>query len=93
MNKVYVGDTGTQLILDCGTSIVGSTTRSIEARKPDGSLVSWGATQEGSNSIKYVSEPSSFDQSGTWRLQAKVTMPSGIWLGQTVSLVVHPKFG
>jgi hypothetical protein len=93
MTKVYVGDVGTQIVLDCGAVVTSSTARSIEARKPDGTTVSWDAAVEGANSIKVTTSSGTLNVPGTWRLQAKVTMPSGIWLGETVTLQVHPRFG
>lgn len=90
--KVYIGDTGTEIRLDCGRDISSAVTRTIEVRKPGGSSVSWAAQASGSNSIQYTSLAGTFDLAGKWVLQAKVTLPTGVWLGESVSLDVYRKF-
>ena len=90
--KLYVGDTGTVITLDCGQDISGATARSIEVRKPDGSTGSWSATASGTNSIRYTTAGGTLDQAGQWVLQAKVTLSSGVWLGASVNVVVYAAF-
>jgi hypothetical protein len=92
MSKTYVGDTDTAIILDCGTNISASSARTIEARKPDGSVVSWTATLEGTTGVRYNTLANTLDQAGEWQLQAKVTIGSGVWRGETVLLQVHQVF-
>lgn len=88
-DRVYVGDVGTAIILDCGADVSAATARSIEARKPDGSTVTWAAVASGTNSIRHDVLPGALDQPGTWVLQAKVTLPAGTWRGRSVPLRVH----
>lgn len=92
MSKVYLGDTGTVILLDCGQDISAATVRSIEVRKPNGTTASWAATASGANSISYTSVGGTFDYAGDWVLQAKVTLPSGVWLGASASLTVYRPF-
>lgn len=92
MSKVYTGDTGTVIVLDCGQDISAATARSIEVRKPDGSTTSWAAVAEGTNSIKFTTLAGSLDQPGDYRLQARVTLPSGTWRGEAASLQVYSPF-
>ena len=92
MTKVYIGDTGTEIRLDCGRDISSAAQRSIEVRKPGGATVSWAASASGSNAIQYTSLAETFDTAGEWILQAKVTLPTGVWLGESVSLHVYRKF-
>lgn len=91
--KVYIGDTGTSVILDCGQDISSATARTIEVKKPDGSTTTWTASASGTTAISYTSVSGTFDVAGEWRLQAKVTLPSGVWRGETASLYVWPVFG
>lgn len=93
MTKLYVGDTGTVITLDCGQDISAATARSIEVRKPDKTLVSWPATASGTTAIQFATLAGSLDMPGTWRLQAKVTMPTGVWRGETAQLEVYNLFG
>lgn len=91
-NKVYIGDTGTAIILDCGRDVSAASARSIEVRRPDGTTTSWAAVAEGANSIKYITVGGTLDQNGTWLLQAVVTLPSGTWRGETATLLVYSPF-
>lgn len=90
--KVYVGDTGTLIVLDCGQDISTATARSISVRKPDGTTTTWAAVASGTDSIAYTSLAGTFDRPGLWRLQAQVTLPSGEWAGATVLLEVFRPF-
>lgn len=92
MSKTYVGDTGTVVLLDTGTSLSAATAVTIEARKPNGALVSWTGTVSETTKIRFVSLLTTFDQPGAWILQAKAVMPTGTWLGESVSLQVHRAF-
>lgn len=92
MTKSYVGDTGTVITLDCGTDVSSATVRSIEVRKPDGSTTSWSASASGANSLAFTTLAGTLDQAGEWLLQAKVTLPTGVWLGETVPIEVAEVF-
>jgi hypothetical protein len=92
MTKLYVGDTGTVITLDCGQDISAATARAIEVRKPDGSTTSWAASSSGPNSVAFTTLAGTLDQAGEWRLQASVTLASGEWLGETAYLDVAEPF-
>jgi MinD-like ATPase involved in chromosome partitioning or flagellar assembly len=91
-NEVYVGDVGTQIVLDCEQDISTATVREILARKPDGTVVTWPASASGTDAISYTILAGDLDQRGQWRLQARVTMPDGSWLGRTAKLLVYSPF-
>ena len=92
MSKVYTGDTGTVIVLDCGQDVSTATVRSIAVRKPDRSTTTWSAVAEGNNRIKDTSLAGTVDQAGEYRVQALVTLPSGVWRGETVALNVYSHF-
>jgi hypothetical protein len=92
MNKVYVGDVGTIITLDCGEDISSATTREILVRKPDGTLMTWTAVASGPNGIAFTAQADTLDQAGKWKLQAKIVLPTGNWKGQTTVLTVYPSF-
>lgn len=54
MDTLFIGDTGTQIILDCGINISSATMLHIVCRKPDGTKVTWSGVLEGTNTIKYA---------------------------------------
>lgn len=90
--KCYVGDTGTVITLECGANISAATARSIAVRKPDGTTTSWTASASGTDAIRFTTVVDSLDQSGTWRLQAVVSLAGGTWRGETATLEVYAAF-
>jgi hypothetical protein len=92
MTKVYVGDIGTDIILDTTHSLVAATAVSIEVLKPDSTTASWAASVTATTKVHFVSVAGTFDVAGIYRLQAKATLPSGVWLGETVELTVYTPF-
>lgn len=88
-SKVYVGDTGTRITLNCGTDISSASALEILARKPGGTAVTWTATLSGSDGLYYDTQAATLDQAGDWSLQARVVIGSGVWRGETVLLTVN----
>lgn len=92
MNKVYVGDIGTEIILDCGSNITTATVLQIRAQKPSGAVVTWTAAISGTNSVRYVVASGDLDEAGAWILQAYVRLPAWDGLGESYRLRVHAPF-
>lgn len=88
MSKIFAGDVGTELILECGVDISSATLRRIKVRKPDNSLVTWTATSNTSTSIKYIVQAGDLDLEGTYKLQALITMPSWSGSGEPTNMFV-----
>lgn len=93
MTKVYTGDVGTEIVLDCGVDVSTATVRKILVKKPGGAAAEWPAVADGTNRIKYVTVAGDLDTTGTWYLQAYVEMPGWQGRGGTASLVVAAAFG
>lgn len=91
-SKVYAGDTGTRITLGCGTNISTASALEIMARKPDGTAVTWTATLSGADSLYFDTLANTLDQAGDWALQARVTIGSGVWRGETILLTVHAAY-
>lgn len=90
--KSYVGDTGTVITLDCGADVSSATVRTIEVKKPDRTTTTWTAVASGTDAIAYTTLADTLDQAGVWTLQAKVTLPTGVWRGESVALEVAEVF-
>lgn len=80
MNTLFVGDVGTDIVVDCGTDISTSTVRKIRAKKPDGKIVEWSATVHEGTKLMYKVVDGDLDQSGRWDIQAYIEMPG--WKGK-----------
>lgn len=90
--KTYIGDVGTEIELDCGQDISAASALTIEALKPDGTIVVWTGTLQGSTGISYIVPSGTLDQAGDWYLQAKVTIGAGTWYGESARLKVYERF-
>jgi hypothetical protein len=95
--KHYVGEIGTEVIIDCGQDITAATNTSIAVLKPDGTTTSWtpaniytisGATRY----LRYVTVAGDFDQAGIYEAQASLTLGSWTGLGETTSFVIYDTF-
>ncbi len=88
MTKIFAGDTGTEIILDCGTDISTGTLLRIEAKKPSGVKVNWAAVLDGTTRIRYVVQSGDLDTAGRWSLQAYIEMPGWKGRGEIAPMVV-----
>ncbi len=78
-NKYYVGDIGTDIIVDCGEDISAATVKRIKYRKPDGTEGYWEADVYLSNYLKYTVLINDWDLSGKWSINSYIEI--GTWKG------------
>jgi len=91
-DKVYVGDYGTVITVDCGEDISAATITQIKVQKPGGTVVTWGASLYGTNYLQYTTVNGDIDESGIWKVQASVTLPSWKGLGETDTFTVYEAY-
>jgi hypothetical protein len=92
MSKIYVGDIGTDIRLDCGSDISTATETNIEVLKPDGSTETWTGTIVDDNFISHITVDGDLDMKGSYKVQAAVTMPAWEGRGETTSFIVYDVF-
>jgi len=92
VSKYYVGDVGTLVLVDTLTDLTSATSVALQVKKPGGTIVTWTGSVFQTTKIKYVTLVTDFSVAGTYYLQAKVTLPSGIWLGNTATFTVTGVF-
>jgi hypothetical protein len=91
MASVFVGDVGTEIVLDCGISIVTATAMQIAVKKPDGRRVLWLANIDGVQGLKHVTQAGDLDIPGVYKLQAQVVMPGWSGSGEVATMnVISP---
>lgn len=97
MGKIYVGDIGTEIILDVGQAITGATV-SIAVLKPGATAeVSWAAsvhTLDGeARYVRHTTVAGDLDVAGLYRLQPVIALADGTWSGrgETVEFLVFDK--
>jgi len=90
--KHYVGETGIEVIVDCGGSIVGAISYCIKAKKPNGTEKDWTATIYNSNYLRHIIGEDELDVAGEWEFQAYIEVDALVRKGSTCSLMVYEKF-
>ena len=91
-NKYYVGDIGTEIVLDTKVDLTGGTDAKIKVKKPDGSAVEWDASIKDTTGLSHVAAADELDQAGTYLLQASITLGSWKGRGETAYLRVYEQF-
>jgi hypothetical protein len=91
--KYYVGDLGTEIIVDTCSDISEATLAALIVLKPNASTpVTWvGAVYE-TTKIRYIVTADDFNVAGEYRLQAYVEMPGWKGRGDTVRFKVTDPF-
>ena len=91
-SKYYVGDVGTEIIVDTCSDITTATVVSLRVKKPDATLHTWtGAVYEVTN-IRYFVVADDFDQIGYYTIQSYVEMPTGTWRGNSARVKIQDPF-
>lgn len=98
-SEIHVDDIGTRLkitVLDggSGVDISSATLRQIDFKKPDDSTLTRTASIFGDGSANsgvmyYDSIAGDFDQAGNYKLQGKVSLPSGTYKTDIYTFKVH----
>jgi len=94
-DKIYVGDVGTAIIVDCGSDLHGASA-DLAVRKPDGSEAIWVAAvvvMDGKERfLRYVTHDGDLDQPGTYKVQARVHVPGWTGRGATFAFKVYQHY-
>ena len=99
-SEIHVGDIGTAFVATVmdGTSVVdvsSATVKQIYMQKPDGASTVLTKdclfyTDGTDGKIIYTTVAGDLDTAGVWRMQAFVTLTSGSWHSDIISVRVHP---
>lgn len=94
MGKVYVGDIGTAIIIDCEESLVDVLSNPvINVKKPNGTTAQWTGAVYDTTKVKYSTIAGDLDVAGTYILQPYVAFATWSGKGVSVELQVYPAFG
>lgn len=97
IEEIHKDDIGTKflvMVMD-GSSVVdlsGATVKKIAFKKSDGTSVEKSAlfkTDGSDGKIYYVTIADDLSMSGKWELQAKVTLPTGVWSSSIKFFMVY----
>jgi hypothetical protein len=92
-HKYYVGDVGTEIIVDTCHDISAATKVSLKVEKPDGIVYEWIGSIYQTTKIRYVIRAGDLDQAGKYLVQAYVKLGAWSGHGTTSSFMVSILFG
>lgn len=88
-DQYFVGDVGTEILVDCGEDISLGTNLELKVKKPSGTEVTWSGTLSGTNFIKYIIQAGDFDEAGTYFVNASLTLGAWAGHGETATIPVY----
>lgn len=89
MGKIYKNDIGTEIILDTGQSLLEASEVKIRAVKPSKRIVTWSGTVTETSKVRYVTTEGDWSESGKWKLQAYVELPTWKGHGESFSVTIN----
>jgi hypothetical protein len=98
MGKYYVGDVGTEILVETGSPIATAFVKKLYVKKPSGEEVTWDADFGPPNaqgiltSLKYIVADGDWNEPGNWTLQAYVELPEWQGRGDSVKFKLEPPF-
>ena len=102
MTKKYIGEVGTELILDTGILIGSATAQHIKTYNPNGVEGTFAASLYSSYSdlaaaigtyhLKYALTSGDISIPGKWKFQAFMGTSAGTWYGETVEIQFFDEF-
>jgi hypothetical protein len=78
-NQIFVGDIGTQIIVDTGEALASATVLQLKIKKPDGTKVTKTATITETTKLLYSTIAGDLNLAGEYIVQAYVELPG--WKG------------
>ena len=91
-SQFYLGDIGTEIIVDVCSDISTATLVSLKVMKPDGTEHTWVGTVYQTQYIRYITQVGDFDQVGEYRVQPYIEMPGWEGRGDTATFKVSATF-
>jgi hypothetical protein len=93
ISKYYVGDVGTELIVDVCVDITAAVACKLYVMKPGATVaVEWAAGVYQTQYLRYVIQAGDLSIAGEYKVQAWVQLPSGSWRGDVGVFRVYPPF-
>jgi hypothetical protein len=93
MTKMYDGDMGTILRIDCGSDVTAALSHELRMSLPDGSTAEWSTNLSAGlpNCIEHVCAAGEL-KAGRYKGQAFISLPSWTGLGETFEFIVYTTF-
>jgi len=93
VSKYYVGDVGTELIVDVCVDITDAVACKLYVMKPGATVaLEWAAGVYQTQYLRYVIQAGDLSVPGEYKVQAWVQLPGGAWRGDVGTFRVYPPF-
>lgn len=93
--KLFIGDVGTKVIVDCGISLAGATKVEFKILKPSGATASWTAAVQAPAAdglAYYYITSTDLNEEGKWKISAAVEYGSAKFTGECDLFWVYNRF-
>lgn len=90
--KIFQGDSGTIILIDCNESINAASNVMISVKEPNGNVVNWLGNVYSNNYIFYTLSANDISQTGIYKLQPRITIGNFVGRADTVEIRVFPPF-
>jgi hypothetical protein len=97
-SKYYVGDVGTEILVDTGSDISTATVLKLLVKKPCGAELEWTGELGPPNAvgvytkIMYIVKEGDWNEAGWWNVQAYVELPGWKGKGDTVKFKLYSEY-
>lgn len=91
-NKIYIGDSGANLLISLSEDVSSATVHNLSVKKPNGTIVTWNATIHDSTYLLYTIVEDDLDFAGTYSIQPYLEIDGWAGYGETVSFVVFKRW-
>ena len=102
MTKKYIGEVGTEILLDTGILIGSATSYYIKTKDPTGTVGTFAASlydsfstlagATGTYFLKYALVSGNITVPGDWKFQAFIGTNAGTWYGEMVKVTLYDAF-
>jgi hypothetical protein len=90
--QYYIGDIGTEIIVDVCSDITTATLAALKVMKPDMTEHTWVGSVYDTTKIRYIAQSGDFDQVGEYRVQPYIEMPGWQGRGDTATFKISSQF-
>ena len=90
--QIYQGDIGTVFLIDTKSNISTGTVFQLKIKKPSGTEVIWTGELSGTTKVQYTTVAGDLNESGLYKLQVYVEIPSWRGRGKTAEFTVYKAF-
>lgn len=91
MAKHYVGEWGTDIMVNCVATINSASPVRLLVRKPDNTRAVWSPSINSASALLYTTVAGDFNLEGRYSLQASITVGGWAGYGETVEFMVYEK--